>query len=54
MHLETFGPRRLRLTLDSVPLELWLYLDPGHPPIAMWCDAVTGDVLAEVPVVGES
>jgi hypothetical protein len=51
MHLESFGPRRLRLTLASVPLELWLYLDPGHPPRAVWFDAVTGEMLAAVPVL---
>lgn len=53
MHIETFGTRRLRLTLQSVPLELWLYWDPGHPPTALWFHSETGDVLAEVPVAGD-
>ena len=53
MQIETFGPRRLRLTLQSVPLELWLYLDPGHPPTAVWFHSETGSLLAEVPVVDD-
>ena len=50
MHIETFGPHRVRLVLHGVPLELWLYLDPGHPPKAMWCHSPSGMTLAEVPV----
>jgi hypothetical protein len=53
MHIEMLGRRRLRLVLESVPLELWLYLDPGHAPTAAWFDGVTGNLLAEVPVVGD-
>jgi hypothetical protein len=52
MRIEIFGPRRLRLTLASIPLELWVYLDPGHPPLAVWFHTRTGRMLAEVPVVG--
>jgi len=51
MYIETFGSRRLRLSLSSVPVELWLYFDPGHDPRAIWINSETGDVLAEVPVV---
>lgn len=51
MHIETFGPRRLRLALVSVPLELWIFLEPGHTPTAAWFDSLTGRILAEVPVV---
>ena len=54
MRIETFGPCRLRLTLVSVPLELWLYLDPGHPPMAAWFDSETGQLLADVPLVPSS
>ena len=51
MRIEILGPRRLRLILGSVPLELWLYLDPGHEPMAVWFDCETGQALAEVPCV---
>jgi hypothetical protein len=37
--------------MTSAPLELRLYFDPGHPPIAVWLDAMTGELLADVPVV---
>jgi hypothetical protein len=28
-----------------------LYFDPHHPPLVVWIDAVSGAVLAEVPVI---
>ena len=49
MRLLTF-PRRLVLQLDSEQLELQLYLDPGHPPLAAWFCSSTGRLLAHVPV----
>jgi len=54
MHIETYGPYRLRLVLHPVPLELWLYLDPGHPPHAVWCCSRSGVTLAEVPVSSDT
>jgi hypothetical protein len=53
MRIEIFGRRRLRLTLQSVPLELWLFLDPGHRPTAVWFHSETGMLLAEVPVLDD-
>ena len=51
MHIESFcGGTRLRLVLESVPLELWLMFDPGHPPWAVWYHA-DGTPLAAVDVV---
>jgi hypothetical protein len=46
MRIETFGPRRLRLTLASIPLELWLYLDPGQPPVAVRFRTRSGRIAA--------